>query len=249
VANTPAYCIEEVASHTLAFILCFARGIVAYDRAVHDGAWTPIASYPTARRPADTTVAVVGMGRIGARVATLASACGFRVVAHDPFVPGERIALTGARPVPLEEALTTGDIVTLHLPLTDDTRHLVDARALASMGSSTVLVNTCRGELVDEDALATALETGVIAGAGLDVFRREPLPESSPLRRLPNVLLTPHAAWYSPAALRDLPRLATEQVIDFLAGRAVPSIVNGVTPPAGDGGRGPGVAAPALETR
>ena len=238
VANTPAYCVEEVASHTLALILSFARGIVAYDRAVHAGTWAPIESYPAACRPSDATVAVIGMGRIGARVAAMASACGFRVVAHDPFVPADRIAASGARPTTLDEALTTGDIVTLHLPLTAETRHLVDGRALASMRATSVLVNTCRGELVDEDALADALRDGVIAGAGLDVFRREPLPDSSALRSLPNVLLTPHAAWYSPTALRELPRLATQQVIDFLAGRPVPSIVNRVDPGRdGDGAR------------
>ncbi len=244
VANTPSYCVEEVASHTLALILCFARGIVAYDQAVRAGSWTPIDSYRAACRPADATVAVIGMGRIGARVATMAAACGFRVLAHDPFVPPERISAAGAHPVALDEALTTGDIVTLHLPLTAETRHLVDARALHSMRSSSVLINTCRGELVDEDALAEALADGQLAGAGLDVFRREPLPDSSPLRLLPNVLLTPHAAWYSPTALRELPRLATQQVIDFLAGRRVPSIVNRADGP-GEGGAAR-AAAPAV---
>jgi D-3-phosphoglycerate dehydrogenase len=127
--------------------------------------------------------------------------------------------------VDIPSAIARADILTLHVPLTDETRHLIDAAALATMKRDAVIVNTCRGPLIDEDALAAALRDGRLAGAALDVFAEEPLPAASPLRALDTVLLTPHAAWYSPEALEDLPVHAAENVIRSLAGEAVP-IVN-----------------------
>jgi D-3-phosphoglycerate dehydrogenase / 2-oxoglutarate reductase len=226
VANTPDYCIEEVACHTLALVLDQARGVVALDAAVRSGTWAAVGSYPGAARPSATTVAVIGYGRIGARVAAALAAVGFRVLVHDRYVADRAVRDAGHTPVSLEEALSQADVLTLHVPLSDETRHLVDARALAAMRPGARLVNTCRGGLVDEAALAAALESGQIAGAGLDVFEAEPLPDGSPLRRLPSVTLTPHAAWYSAQALADLPVFATRQAIDFLAGRPVAAILN-----------------------
>lgn len=226
VANTPDYCIEEVACHTLALVLDQARGVVALDGAVRGGRWAAVASYPDAARPSTTTVAVIGWGRIGARVAAALAAIGFRVLVHDRYVADGTIREQGHTPVELAEALATADIVTLHVPLTAETRHMIDARALAGMRRGARLVNTCRGGLVDETALADALGSGHLAGAGLDVFEAEPPPAESPLRALASVTLSPHAAWYSAEALADLPVLATRQAIDFLAGRPVAAIVN-----------------------
>jgi D-3-phosphoglycerate dehydrogenase / 2-oxoglutarate reductase len=222
VANTPEYCIDEVVAHTLAFVLAATRGIVQHDRALRAGGWAPIATYPGAARPSQRTVAVVGLGRIGARVATQLAALGFRVLGVDPFAD----APDGAEPARLDDALATADIVTLHLPLTAATRHLLDGAAFARMRPGAALVNTCRGGLVDEAALLAALADGRLAGAYLDVFESEPLPATSPLRTADRVVLSAHAAWYSPAALAELPRSAAAQVVDFLAGRTVPSIVN-----------------------
>jgi D-3-phosphoglycerate dehydrogenase len=226
VANTPDYCIEEVACHTLALILDQARGVVQLDRAVRAGAWTAVASYPDAVRPSTTTVAVIGYGRIGVRVAASLRTIGFRVLVHDRYVTDRRIRDDGHQPAALDEALADSDIVTLHVPLTAATQRMIGAEALAAMRPGARLVNTCRGGLVDEGALADALRSGRLAGAGLDVFDAEPLAAGSPLRSLPQVTLSPHAAWYSTAALADLPTLATRQAIDFLAGRPVASIVN-----------------------
>lgn len=226
VANTPDYCIDEVTAHTLALLLAFARRLVDYDRELRSGLWAPTAGDPPARRPADTTVAVIGLGRIGRRVAEGAHALGFRVLGCDPNVEPAAFAAHGAEQADLRRALAEADYVTLHLPLTDATRGLVGREALRAMKRDSVLINTCRGGLVDEAALIDALRDGTIAGAGLDVYGQEPLPEDSALRSLPNVLLTPHAAWFSPAALSDLPRRAAEQVADFLAGRHVPTILN-----------------------
>jgi D-3-phosphoglycerate dehydrogenase len=225
VANTPDYCIEEVAAHSLALILDRARGVIAYDRAVREGAWTAVATYPHAMRPSASTVAVVGYGRIGRRVSRALTAVGFNLVVHDPFAE-EHIAADGYEPLPLHDALRRADIVTLHASLTAGSRHLIDADALAAMPPGAQLVNTCRGGLIDETALVDALLTGRLSGAALDVFEQEPLSADSALRTIPTVTLTPHAAWYSPAALADLPVNATRQVIDFFAGRPIAAVLN-----------------------
>jgi D-3-phosphoglycerate dehydrogenase len=222
VANTPEYCIDEVVAHTLAFVLAATRGIVEHDRAMRAGGWASIATYPAAARPSERTVAVIGLGRIGARVATRLAALGFRVLGVDPFAA----APDGVGAAAFDEAIAAADIVTLHLPLTTHTRHLLDAAALGRMRPGAVLVNTCRGGLVDEAALLAALADGRLGAAYLDVFESEPLPASSPLRTAERVVLSAHAAWYSPTALAELPRSAATQVVDFLAGRAVASIVN-----------------------
>jgi D-3-phosphoglycerate dehydrogenase / 2-oxoglutarate reductase len=226
VANVPDYCVEEVAAHTLAFLLSLTRRLPQLDDGLRAGRWAATADGAGARRPQGTAVAVVGHGRIGARVAEQAAAVGFDVLVHDPHVPAERIAAAGHTPAPLEEALAQADVVSLHVPLTPTTRHLIDAPALARMRPGSVLVNTCRGGLVDEAALAAALHSGQLGAAALDVFETEPLPADSPLRHAPNLQLSPHAAWYSPVALRELEERAAQQVADFLDGRPVPTIVN-----------------------
>ena len=226
VANTPAYCLDEVATHTLAMILSLGRSLQHYDRAVRAGRWSAVDARPLAVRPAATTVVVVGYGRIGSLVARRCAALGFHVVVSDPVVPDERILADGLEPAPLEAALPRADVLTLHAPRTAQTPHLVDADALAALKPCAVVVNTCRGPLVDEAALAAALASGRLGGAAIDVFEDEPLPADSPLRALDSVLLTPHAAWYSPQALADLPAHAAANIVDLWAGRPVPALVN-----------------------
>lgn len=226
VANTPTYCVEEVAAHTVAMGLTLTRGLPAYDRAVRDGSWAPTSARPMAARPSATRVAVIGFGRIGGLAAQHFAALGFRVVVHDPFVEEAVARESQFEFVSLASALAGADLITLHAPLTDATRHLINAESLAAMKPGAVLVNTCRGGLVDEAALERALREGTLAGAALDVFATEPLAPSHPLCGLDNVLLTPHAAWYSPEAMVDLPIHAATNVVDFLEGRPVGSIVN-----------------------
>jgi len=222
VANTPDYCVDEVAAHTLAMAMWLVRGLGRFDAAVRDGQWSAAAAYPAAARPADTVIGVVGLGRIGSLVAAQAKALGFQVIGHDPYAaPGGGIPLAS-----LEDLLRRSHLITLHAPLTAKTRHLIRADTIALMRPGALLVNTCRGGLIDEDAVAAALRAGRLAGAALDVFETEPLPAASPLRSLPNVLLSPHAAWYSPASLAALPVRAAQQVVDFLADVPVPSIIN-----------------------
>lgn len=226
VANTPAYCVEEVAAHTVAMLLGQARGLKAYDTQVQRGDWAAVAARPMGVRPSQTTVSVVGFGRIGSLVAASCAAIGFRVLVADPYQDAERIRAGGFEPVTVTEAISRADILTLHAPLTDDTYHLIDAAALASMKPSSSIINTCRGPLIDEEALADALERGALGGAALDVFEGEPLASHSRLRGLDTVQLSPHAAWYSPQALADLPVHAANNVVDYLSGRAVEAIVN-----------------------
>jgi D-3-phosphoglycerate dehydrogenase / 2-oxoglutarate reductase len=224
VANTPSYCIEEVAAHTIAMIMAQARGLPAYDRAVRAGVWKAVDARPLAVRPSRTTVSVLGFGRIGRVVASGCRALGFRVLVADPFAPVDAVRAADCEPVAIDEAIAAADILTLHVPLTDDTRHLIDADALATMRQGAVVVNTCRGPLVDERALADSLRSGHLGAAALDVFDGEPLAADSPLRDLDDVLLTPHAAWFSPEALEDLPLHAADNVIRFLAGDSVPLV-------------------------
>jgi D-3-phosphoglycerate dehydrogenase len=222
VANTPDYCVDEVVAHTLAMALWLLRGLGRFDAAVRGGQWSAAQPYPRACRPSEAIIGVIGVGRIGARVAAQAQALGFGVLACDPYAE----ASGSMRLTTLEDLLERSDLVTLHAPLNPETRHLVRAETIGLMRAGALLVNTCRGGLVDEAALVEALHRGQLAGAALDVFETEPLPAASPLRSLPSVLLSPHAAWYSPASLAELPVQAARQVVDFLAGRPVPAIVN-----------------------
>jgi len=226
VANTPAYCIEEVAAHTVAMILSQARGLKAYDAQVHEGSWAAVSASPMSIRPSLSTVSVIGYGRIGSLVAAGCAALGFQVLIADPFQDADRIRAAGYTLVDAREAIARADILTLHAPLTEKTHHLIDAAALSSMKSTSALVNTCRGPLVDEGALADALDRGIISGAALDVFASEPLGASSRLRGRPNVQLSPHAAWYSPQSLADLPVHAAMNVVKFFSGQPVEAIVN-----------------------
>ncbi|MDR6867099.1 phosphoglycerate dehydrogenase-like enzyme [Microbacterium resistens] len=226
VANTPSYCIEEVAAHTVAMIVAQGRALPAYDRAVREGVWKAVDARPMAVRPSRTTVSVLGFGRIGSLVARGVRGLGFRVLVADPYASPDVVRAAGCEPVSIEEAIAAADILTLHVPLTADTHHLLDAAALATMRRGAVVVNTCRGPLIDEAALAEALGSGRLGAAALDVFEAEPLPAGSPLREAPNVLLTPHAAWYSPEALEDLPVHAAENLIRYLGGEPGAAIVN-----------------------
>ena len=180
VCNVPDYCIDEVADHALALALSLARQLVALDRRLRSGRWklTPDAPMPAFR---GMTFAVAGFGRIGREVLRRAAPFGFRRAAYDPLLPEETFAREEVDRLSLDRLFAEADILSLHLPLTPETRRLVDARRLTGMKRTAVLVNTSRGGLVDHHALAEALRSGAIAAAGLDVFDPEPLPEGHPL--------------------------------------------------------------------
>jgi D-3-phosphoglycerate dehydrogenase len=225
VTNVPAYCLDEVAEHVLSLILCWARNVCRYDAAVRRGDWSLTAPAPL-HRVRGQTLGVVGFGKIGSTLAAKAAGLGLRVLAYDPVLDDAAIRARSAEPVSLERLLAEADFVSLHTPLTDETRRLIDERRLRQMKPTAFLVNTSRGGVIDQEALVTALREGWIAGAGLDVFEPERIPPDHPLLARSNVLVTPHAAFYSEESVQELRRLAAENVAAVLAGRRPPSLVN-----------------------
>jgi D-3-phosphoglycerate dehydrogenase / 2-oxoglutarate reductase len=194
VGAVPDYCVDEVADHTIGLLLAVERGIVALADQTRDDGWDFRAA-GRVRRLEGLRLGSVGWGRIARAVARRAEVFGLRAAAHDPAYP---------ETLPLEDLLRQADVLTLHVPLTDDTRGLIGARELALLPQGAVVLNTARGGLVDEEALLAALESGRLRGAGLDVLATEPPPPGHPLRRNEKVVLTPHAAWFSEAAVIEL---------------------------------------------
>jgi D-3-phosphoglycerate dehydrogenase len=214
VTNVPAYCTDEVSEHVIALLFTLARALHRYNRAVREDDWSLATGLPT-RRIAGTTLGLIGHGAIGRAVEQRARALGMDVLVH-----------SRTRGVPLSDLLARADYVSLHIPATERTEHLVDAAFLAAMKPTAYLINCARGTIVDQDALARALRDGTIAGAGLDVFVPEHLPAGHLLLALENVVATPHTAFYSEESIADLAQLAAKNVADVLAGRQPASIVN-----------------------
>lgn len=218
VTNVPDYCIDEMADSTIALALALVRGVVALDRSVREGGWDDHAAGPL-ERVADTRLGVVGFGRIGRAVAARARSLGMEVWAHDPLLGAADIADAGARAVTLDELLEGCNIVTLHVPGSPQTVNLIGARELALMPRGAFLINTARAALVDEAALMGALESGAIGGAAVDVLDGEPPGPDRPAPRHPRLIITPHAAWYSPRAEREVYRRAALAVRHVLEDR------------------------------
>ena len=214
VTNVPDYCVEEVATHTLALILALIRKLPHGDTMVRAGRWGAHALGPIARF-SELTVGLVGYGRIARRLAAMVRAMGATVVVHDPYVdPAEG----GERFVELDQLLATADVVSLHCPLTAATHGLLDAVRLGTMKPGAVLVNASRGPLIVQHDLFEALRHGVLAAAALDVFEREP-PDAELLASVPNLLVTPHAAFYSETAVQESRHKAATQVVRVLTGQ------------------------------
>src|ERR1700733_502167 len=199
VSNVPDAATEEVASHALAMALALVRHLPFLDRHVRDGGWDYEAT-GMARRLSELTLGVVGIGRIGQRLAGLGAGVFGAVVGYDPFVDDGSWP-AGLSRVELDRCLEQSDVLSLHLPLSSHTKQMIDAAALERMPPGAFLVNVSRGGLIDEAALLAALDSGHLAGAALDVTEPEPPPADSSLRRHPRVLITPHAAWLSPQAM------------------------------------------------
>lgn len=226
VANVPDYCSDEVADHAMMLMLACARALPAWQEALPTHGWR-IPARPEVRRLNGLTVGIVGLGRIGSRVARRAGGFTPSVVAHDPYVDRSAFEEAGARRVQLAELLTTSEVITLHCPLTDETHHLLDSHAFASMRRGVIIVNTSRGAVVDISALEAALDRGVVWAAGFDVLEGEPdIDPAHPLLARSNVIVTPHIAWYSQEAQRDLGTLAAQDALRFLRGERPRSLVN-----------------------
>jgi D-3-phosphoglycerate dehydrogenase len=232
VTHYPGYCTAEVADHALAMILALNRRIVEQDRALREGAW--VAHGPATRRILrgpiqplrEQTLGIIGFGRIGQAVAARARAFGLTIVAADPYLDPRVVRDAGVEPVTLEALLARADIATIHTPLTPETRGLIDAVALARMKPTAVIVNTARGPIIDLMALAQALQEGRIAGAALDVVDPEPLPAGSPLYTMPNVILTPHSAYYSERSVDVVRRETLHEALQVLRGKRPRTVAN-----------------------
>ncbi len=218
VAYVPDYATGEVADHTVSLILATLRCLLPLDRSVREEMWDAVGVSGPVRSFDETTVGFIGFGRIGQGVLSRLKPFGFKSIVADPYADPQALADLGAEAVDLDTLFDRADVITLHCPLTPETRHVVNAERLARKPGRAALVNTARGGLVDPDAIAGALETGLLRGAGLDVFEAEPLPLDSPLRACPNLILTPHAAWYSTSAIKRLQGLAADEVRRHLTG-------------------------------
>ena len=225
VCNVPDYCIDEVADHALAMGLSLVRQLPMIDRRLRAGTWKITPDHPM---PAlcNMTFATAGLGRIARAVLARAKAFGCRLAAYDPYVPPEVFRSNSVTQLTMEDLFNQADVLSLHLPLTPETRHLVNAATLAKLKPTSIIVNTARGGLIDTVALAEALQSGVIAGAGLDVFEPEPLPDQHPLRHCGNAILTSHVGWFSDQSVPKLQRLAAEEVVRALRGEGLKNQVN-----------------------
>ncbi|MFW3385172.1 UNVERIFIED_CONTAM: C-terminal binding protein [Kocuria sp. CPCC 205274] len=222
VSNVPVYCTEEVADHALMLILALSRRLIPLARNTTAGGWDRHLA-PTPVRLRGKVLGLVGLGAIGRALVPRAQALGMEVVAlqRSGAPPaGVRVARS------LSEVLEAADVVSVHLPLTEQTHRLIGAAELAAMKPTAVLINTARGGLVDTDALTGALAAGQIAGAGLDVTDPEPLAPDHPLRRFDNVILTPHSAFASDGAMAELSHKTATNVVDVLHGRVPATVVN-----------------------
>lgn len=220
VTNLPGIATEEVAAHALALTLVLVRNIPFYERSIPRGAWfeRPLVVPP---RLSETTLGVIGLGRIGSRFATIASRIFGQVVGYDPLLPETeattvQLDAAGIRRASLDEVIESSRVLSLHLPLTDDTNRMINAQTLARMQRGSFIVNVSRGQLIDPYALRDALDSGHISGAALDVLDIEPAGPDHPLiDEAPNVVVTPHVAFLSDRTLKDYVRVQAEHVVEW----------------------------------
>jgi len=230
VGNSPDYGVGEVATHALALALAFVRNIVAYHRDVNAGTWH-YESPGKLRRASNMTLGIVGLGRIGKRMAHIGRNVFARVIACDPYIIDGDFPAYVAR-ASLAEVFAQSDVVSLHVPLTAETRGMIDADVLAAAKPELILVNTARGAVVDVAAALAALDRGMLSGLGLDGLPVEPIPADSRLLGHPRVILSPHSAFYSVEAEQELRRKAARNVVTFLrTGRPDYVVVAGTRKP------------------
>ncbi|MBA2643027.1 MAG: C-terminal binding protein [Actinobacteria bacterium] len=225
VCHVPDYCIEEMADHALALLLSLVRGVVELDRSVRSGAWDSKAA-GSLRRVSDVRLGVIGFGRIGRELAARARALGMEVCAHDPFLSDEEISAGGVQAAALDDLLRTSTAISIHAPLTPETRGLIGSRELALLPAGAYVVNVSRAGLVDTGELLQALESGHLGGVALDVLDVEPPSERAKAPSAPRLVVTPHAGWYSERAEEEAHRRAAESVLDVLEGRRPRDAVN-----------------------
>ncbi|HEX4781001.1 MAG TPA: C-terminal binding protein, partial [Usitatibacter sp.] len=213
VANSPDYGVGEVATHALAMALGLVRHVPFFNRDVHAGRWD-YNSTGRLRRPSSLALGILGMGRIGKRMARISQAIFGRVLGCDPYIAANDFP-EGVERVTRDELFAQSDVLTLHVPLNDETRHIVDAAALASMKPASFLVNTSRGAVAHVPSVLAALDAGRLEGAALDVLPKEPPLADDPVLEHPRLILTPHAAFYSDEGERELRTKAAQNLLDW----------------------------------
>lgn len=229
VCNIPDYCMDEVADHTLAFILASTRQVVPNTLQVRSGKWSLATPLPQMRTLRNLTVGVVGFGRIGREVVCRLQPFKCPIQVFDPVVPAAEIAKLGAQAAPSFDALlAASDLITLHCPSTPQTRKLMNQAAFAKLKPGAIFINVGRGDLTDSDALVAALQNGQVSAAALDVFDPEPIPAGHPILQMPNVLLASHVASASVPAVNQLRSTAAQLAVKAVRGEPLPNIVNGV---------------------
>jgi D-3-phosphoglycerate dehydrogenase / 2-oxoglutarate reductase len=221
VANVPDYGMEEVSNHALALLLSWARKVTLLNNEVKKGNWDFKASVPI-HRFNHQTVGVLGFGRIPRRFIEKVKPLGFKTAAYDPFVSAEDMKEAGVQKMALDEIIKKADYLSVHVPLVKDTFHLLNEDRFRMMRKNTVIINTARGPIIDENALIDALEKGIIAGAALDVTEEEPISKDSKLLQMDNVIITPHSAWYSEEAMVELRQKAAKNIVHVLSGEKTP---------------------------
>lgn len=203
VMNAPNYCIEEVSDMIVAHMLSLTRGVPFYWKNIREGKWSR-EGCNTAMRLQGKVFGFMGYGKIARRTAQKVRAFGMKVVAYDPYLPAEVAAANGAELMGLDDMLACADVVSMNLPLTEETTGILNKDFFRKMKSSAILINTARGPMLNEPDLCEAILSGEIAGAGLDVLCVESCDQENPIFDLPNVIITPHAAFYSPESIQDL---------------------------------------------
>jgi D-3-phosphoglycerate dehydrogenase len=225
VCNVPDYCIDEVSTHTLAFVLALNRHLFGHHTHVTSGKWGGAPGGAPARLTGQV-LGLLGLGKIGSAVARKASGLGLKVLAYDPYLKPERAVELGVELVSLEDLLRRSDYLSIHCPLTEQTRHLIGSTQLALMKPTAYLINMARGPVVDQPALFTALVNGTIAGAAMDVLEQEPPEANDPLLKLSNVLVTPHTSSWSSESMVQLRRGVVQNVVQVLRGEPPRAVVN-----------------------
>lgn len=225
VCNIPDYCVEEVADQTIGLLLALTRKLCYLNNNVKSGKWGWHAAVPV-RRLRNCTLGIIGLGRIGTAVALRAKPIGFNIIVNDPYMQSGKDRSTGVKSVDFDVLLRESDIICCHVPLSQETRHMIDESSINKMKKGVFIINTSRGEVVDTNSLIEGLKSGKIAGAALDVLEKEPPDMANPLMKMDQVILTPHSSHLSTEGQEDRQVKSAEEIVRVLQGKPPRNPVN-----------------------